>query len=544
MAAPLHSIREETHTKMVRLDKKFVVPCSIPLFWILGNPAWAAIDPTARWQFIAAPPTANRPTAAPQSTPTGGARPGTAAPIPPGQPANGGQLGGAGQPDLSGVSPVPSNPANITPTLPPIGGSGAVPPGSEIPNPLAVEEAVRIGMERNPQAAAGIAGVASAAATYRSTASFPPVNLNLTAVRGSSAAPTLNGTTSDTFVDLGDTLDTSGQRRYQAAGAKANLGVAQYQLEETKLSLAQQIRDAYWSLAGARAQKDFGLESLREVQHVNQLTRLQLAAGSSPRGDVVRSSIDVANAQQNYLAAQGAERAALSGLNVLLARAPQGPIQLADNLSQVTVIPTLSGNLPDLETITRFAMTNRPAVRAALAQVRAADFALKQARSGRFPDFSVDYERSVRDPTQAVVVALHMPLLDFGTVRNSIAAAAAAKRQAEAQQKASDQQVAQQVAQAYTDYTQAQQLSGSFQTDILAPSTTLLAMAQLGYKQGATGILPVIDAETTLRNARTSYINSLLALYKAQDEITAAIGGPLPPATVTLKPTMTRVNLR
>ena len=49
-------------------------------------------------------------------------------------------------------------------------------------------------------------------------------------------------------------------------------------------------------------------------------------------------------------------------------------------------------------------------------------------------------------------------------------------------------------------------------------------MAQLGYQQGATGILPVIDAESTIRNARVGYINSLLAVYKAQDEILAATG--------------------
>ncbi len=510
---------------------------------MISGPALGAIDPTARWEQIAAPPTANRPTSAPQST-TPGARPPIAAPPTPVQGPNAPQPGAATQPGFNGVSPVPSNPVNNIPTLPVIPGSGAVPVGSEIPNPLSAEDAVRIGLERNPQTEAAVAGVDSAAATYRSAAAFPPVNLNLTTVRGSSAAPTLNGTTSDTFVDLGDTLDTSGQRRNQAAGARATLGAAQFQLAETKLSLAQQIRDAYWSLAGARAQKDYGLESLREVQHVNQLTRLQLVAGSSPRGDVVRSTIDVANAQQNYLAAQGSERAALSALNVLLARAPQAPIQLADNLSQVTVIPTLSGNLPDLDTLTRFAIANRPAVRAAAAQVQAAEFAYRQARSAQFPDFSVDYERSVRVPIQAVVVALHMPLLDFGSVRNAIGAASAAKRQAQAQQKAAEQQVAQQVAQAYTDYIQAQQLSGSFQVDILAPSSTLLGMAQLGYKQGATGILPVIDAETTLRNARTGYINSLLALYKAQDEVTAAVGGPLPAAAVASKPATTRAKLR
>lgn len=394
--------------------------------------------------------------------------------------------------------------------------------------PLTIEQAVTIGIQRNPQTAAGLAGIASAAGNYRSLAAFPPINLGVTNATGNSSAPTLNGLTSDTFIDIGDTLDTSGQRHYQASGAKAQLNVTRYQFQETTLTLAQQIRDAYWALVAARAQTQVAQETLADVRQVNQLTQTQLAAGAAPRVDVIRSSIDAANAEQSFVTAQGTEQTALVAFNVLLARAPNAPVSLADNLTVTSVTPTLLPDLPPLPDLIQQARQNRPLLRAAQQQVNVADYALKQAQAARLPDVSVDYERSLRDPTYSVLAAIHFPLLDFGSVRESVRAAQASKRQAEAQAQQDEQQVAQQVTQAYTDFQQARQLASKYQTDILSPSVTLLQMAQLGYKQGATGILPVIDAENTLRNARTGYISSLQALYKAQDEVLAATGAALP----------------
>ncbi|MCA1596574.1 MAG: TolC family protein [Chloroflexi bacterium] len=436
---------------------------------------------------------------------------------------------------------VPGAVPAITPAIAPAS-SAALTGDAAIPQQLTVEDAVRIGLRRNPQITGGAAGVASAGANYRSIAAFPALNLGVTHVAGSSAAPTLNGTTSDTYFDVGDVLDTSGQRRFQAAGARAQFHAASYQLQETKLTVAQQIRDAYWSLAAARAQTLAGLESVQEVQHVNQLTRLQQTAGASPVVDVVRSGIDVANAQQAYITAQGAEQVALAGLNGLLVRPPAAPVQLADTFSEdmaenprsaASTDAILGADLVSLPDLIRTADANRPAVKAAIAQVEAARYAVEQAKAARLPDVSVDYERSVADPIQSIVLGVHVPVLDFGSIRNSVTAAQQTLIQARAQEQQAELQVAQQVSQAFTDYAQARQLAASYRSNIVTPSVSLLSMAQLGYRQGATGILPVIDAETTLRSARTGYINSILALYKAQDEVEAAVGVGVSSVTVT-----------
>jgi outer membrane protein TolC len=388
---------------------------------------------------------------------------------------------------------------------------------------LSVDDAVREGLRKNPQAIGGRAGVLSALANYRSTATFPPITLSATHVQGTSTAPTINGTNNDTFFDLGDTIDLSGQRRFQAAGLDATYRSTLYQFQETLLTLEQQIRDAYWSLAAAQAQSEIADVSLKEAQRVYDLTVKQEAAGSAPKGDVIRSSIDVANAKQTLITAQNAERTALFAFNTLLARPPSTPEVLADNLSSESALPP-SAPQTELPELDKQALANRPLLKSAQAQSVAAKYGVRQAEASRWPDLTVDYSRSLKQPIDSVLFGLSFPMLDFGSISQSVKAAKESRKQVEAQQEQTRQQVRQQVAQGHADLEAALQSAASYKREILDPSVTLLGMARLGYEQGATGILPVIDAESTIRNARVGYINALLAVYKAQDEVLAATG--------------------
>src|SRR5258708_4979364 len=126
--------------------------------------------------------------------------------------------------------------------------------GVDLSKPISVDDAVRLGLANNPQIPAGVAGVASARSNYQSLAAPTTIDLGATRIQGTSTAPSLTGSNSDTILDVGHTLDTSGQRRFQAAGARAQFGATRYQFDETKLTLTQQIRDAYWGLAAAKTQ--------------------------------------------------------------------------------------------------------------------------------------------------------------------------------------------------------------------------------------------------------------------------------------------------
>ena len=389
-------------------------------------------------------------------------------------------------------------------------------------SPLSADEAVQLGLKQNPQVIAAKAGVESAYSNYRSLGALPPITFSASHVQGTSTAPTLNGTNNDNIIDFGESFDFSGQRRYGAANANALFMAAQFTYQETLLTLEQQIRDAYWSLAAAQAQTKIADVSFKEAKRVYDLTIQQEKSGASPRGDVIRSSIDVANAKQILFSAKGAERTALVGFNNLLARSPSIPEVLSVDLAESGALPETQ--LPELKQLIEQSVKNRPLLKAAQEQTHAANYTVKQAEASRFPDLSVDYQRSTTQSIDTVIFSASIPVFDFGSITHQIRAARESRKQAEALQEQTRQQIEQQVATAYSDFQVAEQSAADYKREILDPSITLLSMAQLGYQQGATGILPVIDAESTIRNARVGYINSLLAVYKAQDEILAATG--------------------
>ncbi|MDE2125524.1 MAG: TolC family protein [Armatimonadetes bacterium] len=419
----------------------------------------------------------------------------------------------------------------------PLAGAQTVPPAgataAAMPSRLTEADAERIGLAANPASAAALAGVNAAHDTWQSLAAIPNPNLSLSYATGTSTSPTISGASTDTFFNVGESLDTSGQHRYQAAGAHAAFYSTRYQYQETILGLRQQIRDAYWAYVAAKGQTQISMETLGDVQKTFDLTKVQLQAGASPKIDVVRAGIDVANAQQAVLQAQGAEKSALAALNTILARPPMAPVMPADSLVETAQTPDLLPGLPGLPELTRLALQNRPAIQSADQAVRVARYGVDQARASQYPDTSVNYSRSLDQGQDTVMLAVSLPLFDLGSIHHSIRSAEASQRQAGALETQLRQQVAQQVAQAYTDFVTARRQSLSYQADILNPSETLLGMAETGYKQGATGILPVIDAQNTLRNARNGFVTNLLALYKARDEILAATGklrfGAAPP---------------
>ena len=392
-------------------------------------------------------------------------------------------------------------------------------------HPLSVDEAISIGLHHNPQIQSASAGIAAAMATYQALGEIPNFLFGVSQVQGSSSAPSLTGDTRDTILSLSTTVDLSGQRRYQAAGANSTYQANRYQFQETILSLEQQIRDAYWTLVAAQASLSLGEKSVADSQKIYDLTVVQEKVGTSPKGDVIRSSIDLANAKQNLLTAQNSETTALIAFNTLLARPPKSAIKLAGIIDEGAPAMDLdTSNMPSLVDLTRKAIDNRPLLKSSTEQIQSARFAVRQAESARLPDLDISYQRSTVQQVDALSLTLSFPLFDFGSIHHNVRAAQATKKQAESQRAQAELQVTQQVAQAYSDWQSATVAAKSYKKDIFDPSSTLFDMANLGYQNGATSILPVIDAESTLRNARVGYINALLAVLKASDELKAAIG--------------------
>ncbi len=392
---------------------------------------------------------------------------------------------------------------------------------------LSIEGAIRLSLQNNLLIQSDSLGVNASYNTYRSIAAFPNFIFGFSQVQGSSSAPSLTGDNRDTILEVSGSFDISGQKRYQAAAAHETFTGVQAQHLESLLKLEKQVRDAYWSLSAAQSQVRIADESVSEANRIYELTIQQERAGTAPKADVLRASIDLANAKQAQMVAKGSQLSAQLELTGLLALSTDADV------FTVTDMEGDSGYLarlkvPAVEEALANALKTRPTLTAARSQLSSSGYSLRQVEASRIPDLNVQYQRSAQQQVDALSLTLSFPLFDFGGISHAIRSARDSRRQAELQIRQTELQVKREVKQAIVDLDSAIHAASSYEKEILGPSRQLLEMAKVGYQQGATGILPVLDAESTLRNARVGFTASLLAVHKAENELLAATVPPTP----------------
>jgi outer membrane protein TolC len=352
-------------------------------------------------------------------------------------------------------------------------------------------------------------------------------------LRGTSRLRSITGNSLDNFLDFSQTLDTSGQRKFAAAELASEYESSKFQAAESYLNLERQARDAYWNLALTQAQTRIAIVGYQDSQLAVDQTISQDSLGGGDKVDTLWSTIDSANARRTLMEARAAEREALADLNSLLGRDTGAPIRLAADLlaPEMTAgnVDPSGVELPDLNVVGDLALKNRPIVKFADEQVRKAGYGINVAKAEAYPNLNVDYLKSLqRGSTDAYVLTLNMPLIDWGSVRQSVRSAGDRRTVAEATRLLTQQKTVLQAVKAHAELKAALQEVKVYANEIVAPATSLLEIARNNYKPGSSSLLPLIDAIATMRNAHLGYVNTIVKVYRAQSALWTATGHPLP----------------
>ncbi len=145
-----------------------------------------------------------------------------------------------------------------------------------------------------------------------------------------------------------------------------------------------------------------------------------------------------------------------------------------------------------------------------------------QARRGSF------FDGSSGTALRAVVT---LPIFDFGSIGREKKAAQAEVRAQQAQLEALRQQATTQVEQALIRLQQQRQTVERYRTEIVPQTLDLLRKTQIGYAAGASTYLEVLDAQRTLRQVQTEYLQALVGTRTGEAALESALGAA-PPATL------------
>ncbi len=384
---------------------------------------------------------------------------------------------------------------------------------------LSLKQAIAIALEHNHDvklSALAIrqaeAGTIIANAAPNPTLSIQAVNINQRAAGFGSGS--LRDKNMDTTVQITQLIERGGKRELRTETASRLEQASRLDLSDTQRQLQLAVAQAYYDLLAAQ-------DRLRATQEAAGLFTDTLAAaqkrekaGDLAGADVERIRIDVLRARNDARQARADLSKAQLALALLLGLRPP-----ADALQATDSWPGFGQ--AELATDVERLIGQRPDVKAALVRVDAAISARRLALAARTRDVTVGAQflhSPNTDNNNTYGISVQIPLFtryDYdGEIRSAEAALDSARENLEKTRNAARNDIAQSL----QDLQSTADRSQRFQQELLIAAKKSADAVEFGFKNGALGVMDVLDARRTYRMtqldavaAQADYAKSLAA---------------------------------
>ena len=306
--------------------------------------------------------------------------------------------------------------------------------------------------------------------------------------------------------------------------SKETLRANQLSAQDARDLVVLAVTGAYLQVIAAQGRVESGRAQLETAMALYDQTSQQFQFGKAPQLDVNRSHVEVLTEQQrlaslqNDLAKQKINLARLTGLP------PTDQYEITD---QVPFSPAPDINV---ETAVKQALDRRPDLKAAQAQVQAAQWTLTAAHDERLPSlsFSADYGFIGTNPGQAhgtytITGTLRVPIWQGGRVAGDIEEADATVTQRRAELEDARAQIESQVRQAYLDLQAATNQVEVAQESLQVTRETL-DQTRMRLEAGVSNNVELVQSQESVAVAELDYINSVFAHNVAKLSLARALG--------------------
>lgn len=395
---------------------------------------------------------------------------------------------------------------------------------------------------------------AEAQANAARGALFPALDASFSASRTEREGQTLNsegelaGTTRTTTsyganLRASYQLDIFGQQRNSAAAANRRFESSLYNGVAVEITLISNVVSTYLQVLSARERLELAERRLKNAETILELLETQRRVGSISDLELAQQRSAIASQRASIPALRLSERQSLNALAVLVGRQPEGFTVDGRSLAEVT-LPQVGAGIPsDL-------LERRPDLRAAAANLEAANFDVATAKAARLPSFSLTAQGG---SSSSLISELLNPGTFFWTLGGSAAQSLFAggrllnqERGAKAGYRVVLETYRQSALNALRDtenaltavsenghqYTLAQ--------EAYAQAEYAYKLAELRYRAGAEPFQTMLTAQNSVFQTQESLVQTGLTRFTAVIGLTQALGGgwdgalPAPPPLALL----------
>lgn len=396
---------------------------------------------------------------------------------------------------------------------------------------LSISQALRTALDNNPTLSAEREELVKAKATLlQARGNFLP-SLTLTGEVSDNRYPTATGTyrTDSTTGSLALTQEiyAGGKYRAQHRQAKAQLSGAELTVLEAEEALAVEVYSSFYGVLLARetvaAARDAVETSQKHVLEVRQLLRLGLAN----RLELIRAEQQLSSNEASLASAHGTYDAQRIDLLNLMGLPPSSDYVPEGSLHA----PTPEG-APE-SSVSR-AKAQRPDIAIIEKEILAQKEQIRIAKSGMSPTVSITATADHDDPyhnddrgedSWSATLEVEIPIFDRNQTRGEVIKAQAQQEQNKKNLRQKELDILSEIELAWVEIADCQA-----QVDACAKALTLakesLRLSQVGYREGVTPQLDLLQAQTDLTAARKDYSQALynhlikvVALKRAEGEL-------------------------
>lgn len=316
-----------------------------------------------------------------------------------------------------------------------------------------------------------------------------------------------------------------GGRNAQAEAARQALIAADFSHNQAISDLLRNVPQAFYALQAKQAQVRASEKALTEARESLAAAKMRLTNGIGTISDVLQAQSAEQQAILQLTSDRGAAEIAHGSLATTIGWPANQRFEIAGELREPP-LKLLATNVDDLVDRAR---RNRPDLNAAIAQLKQQEAQVKQARALPFPQLTAGANaiwqgtRHADDTGAYGTMQMSIPIFNGFSHQNQLRAARAQAEAARANLKVSEETVISDVWNGYQNFrTSREQVTAA--RSLLSSAEESFAASLARFKEGATTIVELLNAQTTLASARAQLISARMNLSSSYAELMHAVG--------------------
>lgn len=413
-----------------------------------------------------------------------------------------------------------------------------------LPNPLTLNDAVKIALQNNKQIKIAEEKLLSAISNLEMVKAGEKIrgSLSASAVRidkkTTITMPSFIPGMPPTQITIGELysykaslgiihpLDVSKKLSLSEKLALLSVEQAQVDLNRTKEDVITTTKRAFFQALQAKKSIAIFTATQKTAEEALRVAKANYEAGTVPHFDVLRAEVNLANVRQSLLTVQNAYEMAKSVLLTNMGVDPTTPIELVEE------IPAESFSLLPLEDYVNKALQNRKELEVLKLGIDLAETNLALTKRENYPDLIVGFYYNWQRPTTSfspretswnAVLSLSFTPFDSGLNKAKQEGVRATIETLKANLAQLEDAIKLDVKNAYTNLENSK-AKLELAEKVLGQAREAYRLAEARYSAGVSTQVELLDTQSALTQAEVNYINALFDFHIAKINLDKAIG--------------------